>query len=166
MSIAPEDLDLIKTFLEEEKQAVIDSQILRGIRATGESASMLRTGEIANGGQLIDGKGTFQYQESGRGPSKGESASGLSLKDQIYSWLELKKYGLNWSNDEQRNQMAWAIANKIHRKGTYTFIKGKPTGVLSDNINDRRIGDLMEKFSKRYSDKITSDIIGIFKKAS
>lgn len=166
MAIAKEDLDLIKTFLEEEKQAVIDAQILRGIRATGESAGMLRTGEIANGGQLIDGSGRMIFQEIGRGPSKGDSSGSGSLKDQIYIWLELKKYGLNWSNDKQRDQLAWSIANKIHRRGTYTFIKGKPTGVLSDSINERRIELLMEKFTKKYSDKVTSDIIGIFKRAA
>lgn len=166
MSIAKEDLDLIKAFLEEEKQAVVDAQILRGIRATGASADLLRTGEIANGGQLIDGSGRMIFQEIGRGPTKGDSSGSGSLKDQIFIWLELKKYGLNWSNDKQRDQLAWAIANKIHRRGTYTFIKGKPTGVLSDNINERRIELLMEKFTKKYSDKITSDIIGIFKRAA
>lgn len=82
---------LISDFLHERRLALVRSQETKGLKASGRSAEKL-TVLLINPtlGQLIDVAGYFYYQEHGRGPGKSPTF------DDIYEWLGLKKYGLNW----------------------------------------------------------------------
>ena len=162
-------LKLVELFLEQERLDIIASQTTKNLKASGDSAASLRTVQTANGGQLVDESGSFEYQEFGRGPGKAPSF------DVIYEWLKYKKYGLNYEHlttgeglrgittDTKRRQLAWAIVQKIKKKGTYTHIRNKPTGVLTDSINDQNLLQLQDNIADKYSTEILSDIQGIIK---
>lgn len=86
-----ESEQLISDFLHERRLALVRSQDSKGLRASGKSAEKLTVLLITPTlGQLIDVAGYFYFQEHGRGPGKSPTF------DDIYEWLGLKKYGLNW----------------------------------------------------------------------
>jgi len=146
------DLKLIENFLEQERLAIIASQQTKGLKAHGSSAAALRTEQTSEGGQLIDGTGTFEFQEFGRNPGR------MPPWNAIYQWLELKKYGLVWDNDTQRRALAWRIAMKIKRKGSYTHIRKKPTGVLTDTLSQENLDPLLEALAEKYQTQVLSDV--------
>lgn len=151
-----QDLEIIRLFLQKAKEDIVDLQAKKGLKASGESAEALRVDMTATGGKLVDGSGYFEYQERGRGVTK--SAGTEPLSKRIYAWLAYKKYGLNYDNDKQRKSLAFAIARKIHKKGTYTYIKGTVTGVLSEAIRKEEVEGLVKTLSRRYLAKISTDL--------
>jgi hypothetical protein len=151
-----EDLELIRLFLEKAREDVISLQAKKGLKASGESAEGLRVEMDNTGGKLVDGSGYFEYQEAGRGATKSAGTEPLSKK--IYAWLAYKKYGLRYDNDKERKSLAFVIARKIHRKGTYTYIKGTVTGVLSEAIRKEEVEGLVKTLSRRYLTKISTDL--------
>jgi len=44
---------------------------------------------------------------------------GATLRSDIYEWLALRKYGLDWQKDSQRKSLAFLIARKIEREGSW-----------------------------------------------
>jgi len=152
MAADSKDLELIETFLESERLSIIASQQTKGLKAHGSSAAALRTEMFTTGGALVDGTGTFEVQEFGRSPGR------MPPFAASYQWLELKKYGLTFKNETERRALAWRIMIKIKRKGSYTFIRKKPTGVLSENITQERLDPLIEALADKYMLQIVTDI--------
>lgn len=146
------DIELVEKFLEQERLAIIASQQTKGLTAHGSSAASLRTERTATGGQLIDGSGSFEAQDFGRSPGK------MPPFAAIFQWLELKKYGLTYKNETERRALAWRIMQKIKRKGSYTFIRKKPTGVLTDNLNAENLSPLLDALAEKYMTKVLSDL--------
>ena len=60
-------------------------------------------------------KGTEYTKEIDAGRSRGK----IPPVQNIYDWLGLKKYGINYANDQQRTSIAWAIAKTMAKDGSY-----------------------------------------------
>ena len=146
-------------FLEETLKDIVLLQAQRGLRASGQSAESLVIQQSGDTSQLVDGAGYFEYQERGRGPGKNPTVVPKIIRDKIYRWLQWKKYGLNWKNDRERKRLAYLIARKIQLKGTYTHIKGDPTGVLSEPITTQRIDELLEAIGKGVQLNVESEVV-------
>ena len=152
-SIDESDRKVIKNFLENRKKVLIASQKLKGLRASGKSAAGLRVDiESDSLGFLIDGTGTFYYQEYGRASGKPPPFI------MIYDWLKFKKYGFDYANNKERIKLAWKIINSIRKKGTYTH-RTRPTNVVADVVDKDVINDLLERFKKKYSLSVRTEII-------
>lgn len=144
----------INDFLLEEIAMIIAGQESKGLKASGESAKGLKkqmssvAGDNIVRGEIVDTSHSFEYQERGRGPSIQGSPFGVisgGLWGKIYTWLRYKKYGLNWKDKKARVGLAFAITKKIQKKGTFTFIQGKKTGVLSEPLSEERLDAFKEK---------------------
>lgn len=146
----------IENFLKRIREEVIRSQESKGIRASGRSAGLLRVESNQLGGRLIDGSGTFYFQEYGR---KAGKAPPLSA---IYAWLEFKKYGLDYQNFKERMSLAYRIRSKIAKYGTEPARKGKPTRVLTDVIRKDEIDKFVNSLQSNYKRSVTSQIIKDF----
>lgn len=48
---------------------------------------------------------------------------GATLRSDIYDWLALKKYGLDWQKDSERKSLAFLIARKIEKEGSWKMRK-------------------------------------------
>jgi len=44
---------------------------------------------------------------------------GATLRSDIYEWLALRKYGLDWQKESERKSLAFLIARKIEREGSW-----------------------------------------------
>ena len=153
------DLDLIKEFIGKVKYDLIRSQKEKGIVASGKSAKLLRAEfPDENTGLLIDGSGSFYYQEFGRAKGK------MPPYQAIYDWLEYKKYGFTYKDDKERKSLTWMIMSSIRKKGTYAHYKHKPTNVVRDALSSERIQELKKKIAARFLSEVRSDIITDFNK--
>lgn len=159
----PEAKEFIIEFLEGSKESITKDQAAKGLRASGASAASLYTKIVdENTFQLIDGSGSFRFQDApGRGPS-GPTASRIPLHKRIYDWLEFKKYNFNYANDKKRISLSFAIANKIHRKGNYIHITGKTTNVVKDSITTEKLQPLSQKIAKFYARRFTDGVLEKF----
>jgi hypothetical protein len=137
-----EERVLLKEFIEKRAEIIIATQSSKGIRASGASADMLRENLEDNIVQLIDGSGYFEFQEFGRRAGKAPPFQ------KLYEWLAFQKYGKSWTNDKQRRGIAWALQRKIRDKGTHTHITGRPTGVLTESLNEQALRELMNALTK------------------
>jgi hypothetical protein len=158
------DQELIRAFVEKQMQSIISLQESKGIKASGESSQLLRINLENNIAQLIDGAGYFEFEEFGRGAGKAPPVQ------KIYEWLAFKKYGLDFTQvttgealrgvtaDKKRHALAWAIMKKIQKKGTHTHINQRPTGVLSDVINQSALQELMNRIAIKKTSEIKTDI--------
>lgn len=152
------DSEILFQSIDQLRLEVIASQAQTGLLASGLSAEKLRT-EVpkASIGQLIDGAGYFEEQEKGRGPGM------MPDIQSIYEWLAFKKYGLKWDTDDQRWSIAFALASKIGREGTFTHRTGKPTGVLSEILTTQRVSLMANVFARKYKAQIKSDVVDALK---
>lgn len=151
------DAQIIQEFLEAVREDVIKAQADKGLLASGQSAASLYTKTGNARGWLMDGSGSFEYQERGRGAGKQPPIA------RIYEWLAFKKYGLAWATEAERKSLAYRIARKIAKRGTLTHIKKQPTGVLTDIITRARIEALKKTLGEKYAPIVTSEIINTFK---
>lgn len=149
--------ELIKEFFEQRKQAIIRLQQEKGIKATGKSAAKLTVVATDNRYQLIDKAGYFEQQETGTPPP------GTSKFQDIYEWLSLKKYGINWKSEEDRRRIAERIVDNHQRLGSYLWRRKRLSGVLSEALNDQGLDILLTKLADRKVTEVKTDILGIFK---
>lgn len=151
------DIDIVIEWLQARQGDVIATQSDKGLRASGDSASLLRVGKDGEKiGQLIDGSGSFEFQEYGRRPGK------FPPLGAIYQWLAFRKYGLNWKTERDRKSLAFAISKKIAKRGTHTHITGKQTGVVTDNVAPEKIDLLMNLIAESKLTQLQTDIKRIF----
>ncbi len=155
--ISESDKILLGELTERLTNNIIALQISKGLKASGESAALIRQKLEDNIAQIIDGTGSFEFQEFGRAEGKAPPFR------KIYEWLAFQKYGIKFSNDKQRTGIAWAITKKIAKKGTFTHISGKNTGVLVDALNQQHIREFMQKLSTKKASEISTDISRILK---
>lgn len=157
--ITQEDISLLENFLRKKSKEIVSAQQAKGLRASGKSADELSVNITVDTGQLIDGSGSFYFQEKGRGLGKVPYSK-------IYDWLQWKKYSLNWENDKDRNSLAFLIWRKISKYGTKTHIDGAVTGavtgVISEPLNDSDLREFISQLSEKKSIEIKSDIIKEF----
>jgi hypothetical protein len=156
MLITKETITLVDIFLLKIEDQIKDIQVLKDLRASGDSAKALRRETLQTDtnlrGQVIDGTGSFEYQERGRGP-------GSVPWGKIYTWLRYKKYGLEWADTKARVRLAFQIWNKIKKYGTKTHIQKTVTGVISDPVNNSTLDAFIEQLSLGFTLEASSDIM-------
>lgn len=137
------------------KELVQQNQLRKGMVASGASAAGLdvRATEIQM--QLVDTEGYFHIQEFGRGPGKWPPFAS------ILDWVELKLAG-NIRSNIRNESLAYLIQRKIGTEGSVAFRTGKPTGVLSEIINDRNIDPFVSSLVERHTIKIRTDVLRLF----
>ncbi len=150
------DIEIISQFINESRLMLIESQLTKGLRASGESAKSLGVTVAPLFGQLIDRAGYFYFQENGRKAGKAPPVKAL------YDWLQYNKYGITYTDDKQRLSIAYGMQRNIKLKGTYTHQRG-PTNVVSDVFARDRITALSQAFASKYQAQAKSDIVTEFK---
>lgn len=160
MTTGNSDEQLIREFLETLKKEIVDAQSSKGLKASGKSAELLAVEASGNKGELIDGSGSFYFQEYGRASGKQPPFVPVGV---IYEWLQYKKYGLNYANDKERKSLAFAISRKIGQQGTLTKRENRQTGVLTDILTNKRVDSFVKVLSEKYLSKVFSDVLDNFK---
>lgn len=150
------EVEIISQWINDSRLRLIDSQLRKGLKASGKSAESLQTTVAPNFGQLIDKAGYFYFQEFGRKAGKAPPVKAL------YDWLQYNKYGITYKDDKERMSIAYGMQQNIRLKGTYTHQHGS-TNVVSDVFSKDRIASLTESFAKMYGAKAKSDIVSEFK---
>ena len=83
--------------------------------------------------------------DSGRGKNKTNSGG---LREAIYEWLELKKYGIDYKDDKERVGISYAIAKTIAKKGSYKHRNvSKRTKIIQKAI-DKTLPDLLKDLAQ------------------
>lgn len=146
---------IIIDFFEQRRAAIIRLQQEKGLKATGRSAASLSLEFSENRYQLIDKLGYFEQQETGTPPP------GASFEE-IYEWLSLRKYGINWTSDQHRRRIAERIVLNHQKSGSYTWRRKQITGVLSESMNDNDISILLDRLAEHKVVEVKTDILGTF----
>lgn len=160
MPVNATDAQLIREFLDTLRKEIIAAQKNKGLTASGKSAELLAVEATDGYGELIDGSGSFVYQEYGRGAGKQPPFLPVGV---IYEWLKYSKYGLTYQDDKERKSLAFAISRKIAKQGTFTHRQKKQTGVLTDILTKERIDSFAKVFGDKYTTKALSDVLENFK---
>lgn len=70
--------------------------------------------------------------DKGRGANLSNTGG---LKQSIYDWLILRKYGLEWRTEKERQTLAFLITRKIAKEGTFKHRnKSKRTEIIESSI--------------------------------
>lgn len=114
--------EAVKDFFDKLRQARIDDQKAKGIRASGFSADSQRVEVDEFGGRLI-GADYFYFQTNGRKPG------GMPPIEAIIEWLKHKTtFQVTADEGPGLRGLAFAIARKIAKKGTDIY-QGKRPGL-------------------------------------
>lgn len=143
-------------FLEKAKENIIRIQSAKGLKASGKSADSLQVDVSGQKGEL-SGDASFFAQESGTKPGIKPDVN------DIYDWLQYKKYKLSYKTDKGRWSLARAIVKKQYEQGSYIFRKKLHTGVLSDAVAKEMLEELDKKVSDFFVDGLVKDILKVFK---
>lgn len=159
----PTDQQILSNFADTLIQKIKDLEKQKNLRASGKTAEGLTKKTSDKQLQVIDKTGVFEIEEYGRKPGKKPPFKA------IYDWLQYEKYNIKWSvvntggalrgvtAESQRKSIAWAIVNKIGKKGTYTH-RTNPTGVLSEVINEESMQNLKGQIFQGKIDEIRTEI--------
>lgn len=147
------DQEAITQLLQSVKANIVRLQADKGLKASGQSALSLRIESRPDQGELL-GASYFIEQEQGRKPGQIGDVKGL------YDWLAYHKYGISYTSDKARWSIAWAIARKQAREGSYTFRHG-PTGVLSEALTE----EMMQQFTDSVALSTIDGLLDELKKA-
>lgn len=145
------ELDIIREFLEERREALLLSQREKGMYASGKSARETRVEMTDTGGKMI-GPDYWKFQEDGRGPGR------FSPIDEIREWIRIKGqplYGIP-------ETAAFAIARKHAQEGSKAYREGG-TQVISDVINQKEVNKLLEKVGATILNTVASDVLKTWK---
>ena len=67
----------------------------------------------------------------------GRSPGKLPPIQPIKEWVDLKKYGISFANDRERDSIAWGIAKKMAKKGGYKRRNtSKRTNIFANAISE------------------------------
>jgi len=158
------DQELAEQFLNNIRADIITRHVSLGQRASGETISKLRAVSTPLGGILFGPAHIFAL-DRGRGPTRGGGGGGESLQKRIYDWLAFSKYGLSYSDNKQRTSLSWAIATKIHKKGTNLFQRGGGSGLLTNLVTSQRLDALTGAFLDNKSIEFRTAVLKNFKGA-
>ena len=153
------DKNLVIHFLEDVRDAIKELQVSKGIKASGKSAEMLAIREDGKTFQLIDVAGYFEQQERGK-------KKGVTPVQVIYEWLGLKKYGIQYETNKERERIAYAIVANHKKYGSFIYRSKRVTGVLSEAINNEMIDRFIDNFFDSKATEILSDVVSVFKRAA
>lgn len=133
----------ISILLDGVRQAYVDDQKAKGIRASGKSADSLRIEIKENSGTLY-GAGYFYQQKFGRKPGKFPPISS------ILDWIKTK--GIQ--SDIPERSLAFLIARKIAMSGTDIYQRKR------EGLNvEEKIKELVKEFRKSIVKDLKGEII-------
>lgn len=145
------DQEILSAFLDEMILGLRQSQQEKGLRSSGESAAMLRKEEGQDEGSIIDGAGTFYYQQYGRKPG------GWPPQDAILEWIKVKPI-VPYGNISEES-LAFLIARKIGKEGIAVPGPYNEGGVITDVINQEAIDRLKQQLGEHYVKEFGSEVI-------
>jgi hypothetical protein len=103
----------------------------------------------------------WEYVESGRGPTKKGNNGGKFLWQHIEEWISAKGISVRKSNQqstqsvlEARRSMAYAIAQKIHKRGTIKRFGYKGANFIKDVLTPQNIEAIAQHLSDMAGRKI------------
>lgn len=122
--------------------------------ATGKTSESLEVIVSANQGSLLGAYyiGALEY---GRSPRKNIEDQGMWMA--IQKWMRAR--GLP-SSDSNAKSLTWYI----NKYGTLQYRLGKPSGIISDVINESVIEKLRDEFGDKYLIEVHSDVLEQFKR--
>lgn len=129
----------IGILLNDIREAYIQEQKDKGIRASGKSAESLKITVDANSGQLSGAK-YFIQQTVGRKPGK------FPPIDDILDWIRVKRISPKDPKTTER-QLAFLFARKIAQSGTDIF-QGRRPGLEMEEIIKKLVAEFMKQFAK------------------
>jgi len=124
--------DIIKTFLEAYKKALVDDQVKKGMRASGKSAQSLRV-EVKGFNGKLTGTGYWVFQEEGRRPGN------MPPVADIERWIKAKGLTLN----------PYAVAKSIANKGTLVY-QGKRKGIDVSKSTKKPLNTMLKQLANYY----------------
>jgi len=83
---------------------------------------------------------------------------GATLRQDIYEWLALKKYGLDWQKDSERRSLAFLIARKIERQGSWKFRKPNERTKIFETAIEKTMPTLLESLMSYQASKVQSEV--------
>ena len=98
--------------------------------------------------------------EFGRGPTVNKTPSTPTLREALLSWIN--KHSIRFENMKPES-MAFIIARKIHKEGSFAYRMGIPTGKISNILNNVRIESTLALIAERYQIEVSSEIIPVQK---
>ena len=153
-------IEVLNDFDDKLKGSIKSQLDSKGITASGATKESLRS-EIAPFKDTLFGRGFFSSVDFGRGAYKDGEDSGLY--DKILAWVELRKYGINFEDEEEKESIASAIYTRMQESGSYKFRnKDKQTDVIESSINATLPG-LLRQLTGVYVENIR-DVIADYKK--
>lgn len=162
------DAEILSQFGGSVVSEIIKQHIAAGQKVSGNFVRKLRSENDARRLQIVDGAGYGFALEAGRGPTKNKNGGGgESLVDRITQWVKgrglkgtpyERKDGTLQDQDKADEGLVWAIVNSIHNKGTLIYQENRVTGVISDSINEKRVGILLDVFATKYKTQALSDL--------
>lgn len=146
------------------KKELIASYNRKGFRASGQWERDLESKETVTPNRInvkLLGSDYTRYMINGRGPTQNSGTAQPSLQQIIRQWIDDK--GIKPRGDMTKTQLSWAIATKIHKKGTR-----KPTParrrLLSDVFTDKATDDLFEIIRNFTIQEIRTNFVKTFEK--
>lgn len=143
--------EAVKIFFERIRQARIDDQRKKNIRASGKSADTQRI-EVTDGGGFLYGSDYFYFQNVGRKPGR------MPPIEAIIQWLKDKKtFSIQDDRGPGLTGLAWAIAKKIAKKGT-DIHQGKRPGLSIEDRMEELKKELVQNIAQAEKEKIVEGI--------
>lgn len=128
--------------------------------ATGRTAKSLEVAiqsrQAGSSGQLLGAPwiGALEY---GRGPRRSDEDTAMWLN--ILAWMRAR--GIAGGADESAK--ARSITYMINLRGTKQYQLGKPSGIISDVINDKELRSLTRELGRFYTPMFTTEVLKGFK---
>jgi hypothetical protein len=147
--------ELLTEFINLIKTDVFNAIESKGLRASGRAQESLRV-EVTDTTAELFGATYLGAVEAGRKAGKMPYNS-WKEGGVIYEWLAYRKYGINWTTEQERKSIAYLITRKIMKEGTRTF-QTQPTGILTENITRSRIEEFIKKVNLSLVTKYTTEM--------
>lgn len=127
--------DALEQFQKDATNAMIQSAAYKRARAFGVFEAFIKSPASF---VLTDNRLTQYGPPYSWSIDKGIAPTGRIDRKQvadIYDWLALKKYGLDWKTTKERSRIALRIAGKIAGIGSYKFRnKTEQTNIIGDAV--------------------------------
>jgi hypothetical protein len=150
MVLVSTNREILTQFFEAIRNDIIVEHLAKGQRASGQTLESLEIVINDFKGQLW-GAGYIGVLEDGRRPGK------FPPRNKIESWIQSK--GIIPRGKISISQLAYLIARKISMEGTLLYKNGGNSGVLSKDINETRIGALLESLADKYQADAASEVV-------
>lgn len=161
------DSNKIEQLLKDEAEqliAEIRSLIIStGANASGKTSRSLESITKVSKNKyslLIQGSGSFNYIERGRGPTKRSGGKG-KLKSIILQWVDDK--GIIPDKGMTKDTLAFLITRAIHQRGTLFNFLNEVREIQSAVLVDKRLESLYTNFGNLITTQVADELISKIK---